>query len=189
MAGVSPEEVEAARQYSGAERPLSWLRSELPAVLGAVMEAASGQAICEPGGGLGAITLGEARDAWVCSHGDVDEAVSRCLGARRTKVWGWGWHEWVQLAAGEHGKRWDLHEEGSLSRGRAMGDCGICMRGGALVNGGIDMGVDPRGGGRATVRVVFAWQGGAWEGAGPWRWVGLGWWEELECVEGQSLEW
>ncbi|XP_025048598.1 E3 ubiquitin-protein ligase RNF31 [Alligator sinensis] len=86
MAGVSPEEVEAARRYSGAECPLPWLRSELPAVLGAVMEAASGQASCEPGGGLGAITLGEARDAWVCSHGDVDEAVSRCLGARRTKV-------------------------------------------------------------------------------------------------------
>ncbi|KAM9120774.1 E3 ubiquitin-protein ligase RNF31 [Pangshura tecta] len=83
LVGVPPEEVGAALQYSGTELPLPWLRSELPAVLDAVVEQAT-----ERGAGaeLGAITQQEARTAWTQSQGDLDEAVSRCLSTRRSKV-------------------------------------------------------------------------------------------------------
>ncbi|XP_074975051.1 E3 ubiquitin-protein ligase RNF31 isoform X1 [Caretta caretta] len=83
LAGVPPEEVGAALRYSGTELPLPWLRSELPAVLDAVVEQAT-----ERGAGpeLGAITQQEARAAWTQSQGDLDEAVSRCLSARRSKA-------------------------------------------------------------------------------------------------------
>ncbi|XP_067389169.1 LOW QUALITY PROTEIN: E3 ubiquitin-protein ligase RNF31 [Emydura macquarii macquarii] len=83
LAGVPPEEVGAALRYSGAELPLPWLRSELPAVLEAVAELATQQGV---GAELGAITRQEARTAWAQSQGDLNEAVSRCLGARRSKV-------------------------------------------------------------------------------------------------------
>ncbi|KAH1181993.1 hypothetical protein KIL84_009747 [Mauremys mutica] len=83
LVGVPPEEVGAALRYSGTELPLPWLRSELPAVLDAVVEQAT-----ERGAGaeLGAITQQEARAAWTQSQGDLDEAVSRCLSTRRSKV-------------------------------------------------------------------------------------------------------
>ncbi|XP_032653983.2 E3 ubiquitin-protein ligase RNF31-like, partial [Chelonoidis abingdonii] len=83
LVGVAPEEVGAALRYSGTELPLPWLRSELPAVLDAVVEQAT-----ERGAGaeLGAITQQEARAAWTQSQGDLDEAVSRCLSTRRSKV-------------------------------------------------------------------------------------------------------
>lgn len=83
LVGVPPEEVGAALRYSGAERPLPWLRSELPGVLEAVVEQAT-QAGAPAD--LGAITQQEARAAWTQSQGDTDEAVSRCLSARRRKV-------------------------------------------------------------------------------------------------------
>ncbi|CAM4657780.1 unnamed protein product [Caretta caretta] len=95
LAGVPPEEVGAALRYSGTELPLPWLRSELPAVLDAVVEQAT-----ERGAGpeLGAITQQEARAAWTQSQGDLDEAVSRCLSARRSKV-----RELAALGFGERG--------------------------------------------------------------------------------------
>ncbi|KAM6453084.1 E3 ubiquitin-protein ligase RNF31 isoform 2-T3 [Liasis olivaceus] len=84
--GVAPEMVAAALCYSGAELPLAWLNSELPCVLEGMAELATQRGEKEPGGGLGAITLQEVQTAWVASRGDVDEAVSRCLSARRSKV-------------------------------------------------------------------------------------------------------
>ncbi|XP_039193988.1 E3 ubiquitin-protein ligase RNF31 isoform X1 [Crotalus tigris] len=84
--GVAPEMVAAALCYSGAELPLAWLKSELPCVLEGVAEMATQRGAEEPGGGLGAITLQEVQAAWVASRGDVDDAVSRCLSARRSKV-------------------------------------------------------------------------------------------------------
>uniref|UniRef100_A0A8C8RZU2 RBR-type E3 ubiquitin transferase n=1 Tax=Pelusios castaneus TaxID=367368 RepID=A0A8C8RZU2_9SAUR len=83
LVGVPPEEVWAAQRYSGAELPLPWLRTELPAVLETVAELATRQGEDTE---LGAITQQEARTAWVQSEGDLDEAISRCLGARRSKV-------------------------------------------------------------------------------------------------------
>ncbi|XP_074838540.1 E3 ubiquitin-protein ligase RNF31 [Carettochelys insculpta] len=83
LVGVSPEEVAAAAGYSGTEQPLPWLRSELPGVLEAVLEAATQRAAQAE---LGAITQQEARAAWTHSRGNLDEAVSRCLSARRRKV-------------------------------------------------------------------------------------------------------
>ncbi|XP_054848465.1 E3 ubiquitin-protein ligase RNF31 isoform X2 [Eublepharis macularius] len=84
--GVAPEMVAAALHYSGAELPLAWLNSELPCVLEGVAELATQRGEEEPGGGLGAVTQQEAQTAWMESQGDVDEAVSRCLSARRSKV-------------------------------------------------------------------------------------------------------
>uniref|UniRef100_A0A8D0HSP9 Ring finger protein 31 n=1 Tax=Sphenodon punctatus TaxID=8508 RepID=A0A8D0HSP9_SPHPU len=84
--GVSPELVAAAVRYSGAELPLAWLSSELPAVVEAVAELATQRGQAEPGGGLGAVTVPEAHEAWVESQGDLDEAVARCLSNRRSKV-------------------------------------------------------------------------------------------------------
>ncbi|XP_065270615.1 E3 ubiquitin-protein ligase RNF31 [Emys orbicularis] len=95
LAGVPPEEVGAALRYSGTELPLPWLRSELPAVLDAVVEQATEQGA---GAELGAITQQEARAAWTQSQGDLDEAVSRCLSARRSKV-----RELAALGFGERG--------------------------------------------------------------------------------------
>ncbi|KAM3821709.1 E3 ubiquitin-protein ligase RNF31 isoform 1-T1 [Vipera latastei] len=84
--GVAPEMVAAALCYSGAELPLAWLKSELPCVLEGMAELATQRGAEEPDGGLGAITLQEVQAAWVASRGDVDDAVSRCLSARRSKV-------------------------------------------------------------------------------------------------------
>ncbi|XP_058036293.1 E3 ubiquitin-protein ligase RNF31 isoform X3 [Ahaetulla prasina] len=84
--GVAPEMVAAALCYSGAELPLAWLKSELPCVLEGMAELATQRGEEEPDGGLGAITLQEVQTAWVASRGDVDDAVSRCLSARRSKV-------------------------------------------------------------------------------------------------------
>uniref|UniRef100_A0ACB8EXY9 Uncharacterized protein n=1 Tax=Sphaerodactylus townsendi TaxID=933632 RepID=A0ACB8EXY9_9SAUR len=86
VAGVAPELVAAALRYSGAELPLAWLNSELPCVLEGVAEMATQRGEEEPGGGLGAVTYQEAQTAWMESQGDVDEAVGRCLVARRSKV-------------------------------------------------------------------------------------------------------
>ncbi|XP_044276884.1 E3 ubiquitin-protein ligase RNF31 isoform X2 [Varanus komodoensis] len=85
-AGVAPELVAAALHYSGAERPLAWLHSELPCVLEGVAELATQQGEQEPGGGLGVVTCKEVRAAWVASQGDVDDAVRQCLSARRRTV-------------------------------------------------------------------------------------------------------
>ncbi|XP_077171709.1 E3 ubiquitin-protein ligase RNF31 isoform X2 [Paroedura picta] len=84
--GVVPEMVAAAVRYSGTEIPLAWLNSELPGVLEEVAEMATQRGVEEPGGGLGAMTYQEAQTAWMESQGDTDEAVSRCLAARRSKV-------------------------------------------------------------------------------------------------------
>ncbi|KAH0626158.1 hypothetical protein JD844_000959, partial [Phrynosoma platyrhinos] len=83
--GVAPELVAAALRYSGAELPLAWLNSELPCVLEGMAELATQRGEQEPGGGLGALTRQEVQTAWIESQGDVDEAVSRCLSARRSK--------------------------------------------------------------------------------------------------------
>uniref|UniRef100_A0A803TT97 RBR-type E3 ubiquitin transferase n=1 Tax=Anolis carolinensis TaxID=28377 RepID=A0A803TT97_ANOCA len=96
--GVAPELVAAALRYSGAERPLAWLNSELPSVLEDVAELATQRGEQEPGGGLGALTRQEVQTAWVESQGDVDEAVSRCLSARRSKI-----RELKALGFGERG--------------------------------------------------------------------------------------
>uniref|UniRef100_A0A8D0HST1 Ring finger protein 31 n=1 Tax=Sphenodon punctatus TaxID=8508 RepID=A0A8D0HST1_SPHPU len=96
--GVSPELVAAAVRYSGAELPLAWLSSELPAVVEAVAELATQRGQAEPGGGLGAVTVPEAHEAWVESQGDLDEAVARCLSNRRSKV-----RELQALGFGERG--------------------------------------------------------------------------------------
>nr|XP_060635962.1 E3 ubiquitin-protein ligase RNF31 [Anolis sagrei ordinatus] len=96
--GVAPELVAAALRYSGAERPLAWLNSELPSVLEGVAELATQRGEQEPGGGLGALTRQEVQTAWVESQGDVDEAVSRCLSARRSKI-----RELKALGFGERG--------------------------------------------------------------------------------------
>lgn len=84
--GVVPEMVAAAVHYSGTEIPLAWLNLELPGVLEEVAEMATQRGEEEPGGGLGAVTYQEAQTAWMESQGDTDEAVSRCLAARRSKV-------------------------------------------------------------------------------------------------------
>ncbi|XP_053114821.1 E3 ubiquitin-protein ligase RNF31 isoform X2 [Hemicordylus capensis] len=84
--GVAPELVAAALRYSGAELPLAWLNSELACVLEGVADLATQRGEEEPGGGLGAVTRQEAQTAWTESQGDVDEAVLRCLSARRSKV-------------------------------------------------------------------------------------------------------
>ncbi|XP_042327873.1 E3 ubiquitin-protein ligase RNF31 [Sceloporus undulatus] len=84
--GVAPEMVAAALRYSGAELPLAWLNSELPCVLEGMAELATQRGEQEPGGGLGALTRQEVQTAWIESQGDVDEAVSRCLSARRSKI-------------------------------------------------------------------------------------------------------
>uniref|UniRef100_A0A8C5SXP9 RanBP2-type domain-containing protein n=1 Tax=Laticauda laticaudata TaxID=8630 RepID=A0A8C5SXP9_LATLA len=84
--GVAPEMVAAALCYSGAELPLAWLKSELPCVLEGMAELATQRGDMEPDGGLGAITLQEVQTAWMASRGDVDDAISRCLSARRSKV-------------------------------------------------------------------------------------------------------
>ncbi|KAL8177181.1 UNVERIFIED_CONTAM: hypothetical protein K2H54_042948 [Gekko kuhli] len=84
--GVVPELVAAAVHYSGTEIPLAWLNSELPGVLEEVAETATQRAEEELGGGLGAVTCQEAQTAWMESRGDTDEAVSRCLAARRSKI-------------------------------------------------------------------------------------------------------
>ncbi|XP_077773012.1 E3 ubiquitin-protein ligase RNF31 isoform X1 [Podarcis muralis] len=84
--GVAPELVAAALRYSGAELPLAWLNSELPGVLEGVAELATQRGEQEPGGGLGVLTRQEVQAAWTESLGDVDEAVSRCLSARRRKL-------------------------------------------------------------------------------------------------------
>ncbi|KAJ7313157.1 hypothetical protein JRQ81_004430 [Phrynocephalus forsythii] len=84
--GVAPEMVAAALRYSGAELPLAWLNSELPCVLEGMAELATQRGEQEPGGGLGVITRQEVQAAWLESQGDVDEAVVRCLAARRNKI-------------------------------------------------------------------------------------------------------
>lgn len=83
---MAPELVVSALHYSGAELPLAWLNSELPAVLESVADLATQRGQEDPGGGLGAVTRQEAQTAWMESQGDLDEAVSRCLSARRRKV-------------------------------------------------------------------------------------------------------
>ncbi|XP_076983216.1 E3 ubiquitin-protein ligase RNF31 isoform X2 [Tamandua tetradactyla] len=95
-AGVSPEEVFSALQYSGTEVPLQWLRSELPYVLEMVADLAGQQAP-----ELGAFSCQEARKAWLDRHGNLDEAVEECVRARRKKV-----HELQSLGFGP--------QEGSL---------------------------------------------------------------------------
>lgn len=80
--GVSPEEVCSAIRYSGTEKPLWWLQSELVYVLERLIDAASQKA----GSELGAFTPDEARSAWLSCGGDMEEAVNLCIIQRRNKV-------------------------------------------------------------------------------------------------------
>ncbi|KAE8633425.1 hypothetical protein XENTR_v10001876 [Xenopus tropicalis] len=80
--GVLPEEVCSAIRYSGTEVPQWWLQTELPYVLERLLDAASQKA----GDTIGALTVEEARDAWVSSGGDMDAAVILCVTERRRKV-------------------------------------------------------------------------------------------------------
>ncbi|KAG8596107.1 hypothetical protein GDO81_001736 [Engystomops pustulosus] len=80
--GVSPEEVYSAVRYSGTEKPLWWLQSELVYVLERLIDAASQKA----GSELGAFTPDEARSAWLSCGGDMEEAVNLCIIQRRIKV-------------------------------------------------------------------------------------------------------
>ncbi|XP_053558336.1 LOW QUALITY PROTEIN: E3 ubiquitin-protein ligase RNF31 [Bombina bombina] len=80
--GITPEEVYSAVRYSGTEKPLQWLQTELPYVLERVMDAASQRGVLE----LGALTSEEARSAWVSSGGDMEDAITVCLSERRIKV-------------------------------------------------------------------------------------------------------
>ncbi|KAM4710357.1 E3 ubiquitin-protein ligase RNF31 isoform 2-T3 [Discoglossus pictus] len=79
---VPPEEVFSAVQYSGTEKPLHWLQTELPCVLERVMDSASQRV----GSELGALTHEEARSAWVSSGGIMEDAVTLCVSERRCKV-------------------------------------------------------------------------------------------------------
>ncbi|XP_069817760.1 E3 ubiquitin-protein ligase RNF31 [Dendropsophus ebraccatus] len=80
--GVSPEEVCSAIRYSGTEKPLWWLQSELVYVLERLIDAASQKA----GSELGAFTPDEARSAWLSCGGDMEDAVNICIIQRRNKV-------------------------------------------------------------------------------------------------------
>ncbi|KAM8961737.1 E3 ubiquitin-protein ligase RNF31 [Pelodytes ibericus] len=80
--GVSPEEICSAIRYSGTEVPLRWLQTELPYVLDHVLDAVSKRA----GSEVGALTQDEARNAWIASGGDMDNAVTLCVTERRQKV-------------------------------------------------------------------------------------------------------
>ncbi|KAM3940223.1 E3 ubiquitin-protein ligase RNF31 isoform 1-T2 [Leptodactylus fuscus] len=80
--GVSPEEVCSAIRYSGTEKPLWWLESELVYVLERLIDAASQKA----GSELGAFTPDEARSTWLSCGGDMEEAVNLCIIQRRSKV-------------------------------------------------------------------------------------------------------
>ncbi|OCT97985.1 ring finger protein 31 S homeolog isoform X1 [Xenopus laevis] len=80
--GVLPEEVCSAIRYSGTEVPERWLQTELPYVLERLLDAASQKARDM----VGALTVEEAREAWVSSGGDMDAAVILCLTERRRKV-------------------------------------------------------------------------------------------------------
>ncbi|XP_056381843.1 E3 ubiquitin-protein ligase RNF31 [Hyla sarda] len=80
--GVSPEEVCSAIRYSGTEKPLWWLQSELVYVLERLIDAASLKA----GSELGAFTTDEARSVWLSCGGDMEEAVNLCIIQRRNKV-------------------------------------------------------------------------------------------------------
>ncbi|KAG8455389.1 hypothetical protein GDO86_001545 [Hymenochirus boettgeri] len=77
-----PEEVCCAVRYSGTEVPHWWLQSELPYVLENLLDTASQKA----GDKLGALTMEEARKAWLASGGDMDSAVIFCLTERRRKI-------------------------------------------------------------------------------------------------------
>lgn len=84
---MSPEEVCSAIRYSGTEKPLWWLQSELVYVLERLIDAASQKA----GSELGAFTPDEARSAWLSCGGDMEEAVNLCIIQRRNKVsYTWG---------------------------------------------------------------------------------------------------
>ncbi|XP_044129026.1 E3 ubiquitin-protein ligase RNF31 [Bufo gargarizans] len=80
--GVSPEEVCSAIRYSGTEKPLRWLQSELVYVLERLIDAASQKA----GSELGTFTPDEARSAWLSCGGDIEETVNLCIIQRKNKV-------------------------------------------------------------------------------------------------------
>ncbi|XP_028649540.1 E3 ubiquitin-protein ligase RNF31-like [Erpetoichthys calabaricus] len=78
--GVSPEEVFAAVQYSGTDKPSDWLASELPLVLDTLSK-------------LAAVKMEDARlsqqesvSFWIEAGGDLEKAVKNSVAARKSKI-------------------------------------------------------------------------------------------------------
>ncbi|KAG2462500.1 RNF31 ligase, partial [Polypterus senegalus] len=78
--GVSPEEVFAAVQYSGTDKPSDWLASELPLVLDTLSK-------------LAAVEMKDARlsqqesvSFWIEAGGDLEKAVKNSVAARKAKI-------------------------------------------------------------------------------------------------------
>ncbi|XP_059500084.1 E3 ubiquitin-protein ligase RNF31-like, partial [Stegostoma tigrinum] len=82
---VSPEEVCCALRSSGVEDPLAWLQTELPQMLDSIADLASQKGQAMPENEVGPITRDEARQAWLLSGGDFEEAVGECVRTRARK--------------------------------------------------------------------------------------------------------
>ncbi|XP_048475332.1 E3 ubiquitin-protein ligase RNF31-like, partial [Rhincodon typus] len=83
---VSPEEVCCALRSSGTEEPLVWLQTELPQMLDSIADLASQKGQAMPENEVGPVTRDEARQAWLLSGGDFEEAVGECVRTRARKV-------------------------------------------------------------------------------------------------------
>ncbi|XP_029437829.1 E3 ubiquitin-protein ligase RNF31 isoform X2 [Rhinatrema bivittatum] len=84
--GLQPEEVFCAVQYSGTEVPVHWLQTELPFVLGTVVELATQTREARDEGAVGAVTQEEAKKAWLACDGNIEEAAQFCARERKRKV-------------------------------------------------------------------------------------------------------
>eukprot|EP00061_Rhincodon_typus_P002690 g18226.t1 len=82
---VSPEEVCCALRSSGTEEPLVWLQTELPQMLDSIADLASQKGQAMPENEVGPVTRDEARQAWLLSGGDFEEAVGECVRTRARK--------------------------------------------------------------------------------------------------------
>ncbi|XP_069490100.1 E3 ubiquitin-protein ligase RNF31 isoform X2 [Ambystoma mexicanum] len=80
--GISPEEVFCAVQYSGTEKPVQWLQTELPYVLDTVVELTAQKA----NGPVGAVTHQEAKKAWLSCAGNIEDAALECINIRKKQI-------------------------------------------------------------------------------------------------------
>lgn len=81
-AGIPPEEVFCAVQYSGTEVPVQWLQTELPSVLDTVVELTAQKS----NGTVGAVTQQEAKKSWLSCSGNIEEAALECISIRKKKI-------------------------------------------------------------------------------------------------------